>query len=111
MRLRLHALYAPALAIYEGMYRRVACMAKVVMYSTQVCPYCVQAKRLLKKKGVAFEEVDVSRDPELRRTMVQQAGGRMTVPQIFVDDRYRGDCDGIYALDRAGKLDALLNPA
>jgi len=85
-------------------------MAKVVMYSTQVCPYCVQAKRLLTKKGVAFEEIDVSRDPELRRTMIQKAGGRMTVPQIFVDGNYVGDCDGIYALDRAGKLDALLNP-
>jgi len=86
-------------------------MAKVIMYSTQVCHYCVQAKRLLAKKGVAFEEVDVSRDPELRRMMIQKAGGRMTVPQIFVDDKYVGDCDGIYALERAGKLDALLNPA
>jgi len=86
-------------------------MARVVMYSTQVCPYCVQAKRLLAKKGVAFEEVDVSRDPELRRKMIQKAGGRMTVPQIFVDGNYLGDCDGIYALERAGKLDALLNPA
>ena len=86
-------------------------MAKVVMYTTQVCPYCVQAKRLLNKKGVVFEEIDVSRDPEMRRIMVQKAGGRLTVPQIFADDRYIGDCDGIYALDRAGKLDALLNPS
>jgi glutaredoxin 3 len=86
-------------------------MAKVTMYSTQVCPYCVQAKRLLAKKGVAFEEIDVSRDPELRRAMIQKAGGRMTVPQIFVDGTYVGDCDGIYALERAGKLDALLNPS
>jgi glutaredoxin 3 len=53
----------------------------------------------------------VSRDPELRHWMVQKAGGRLTVPQIFVDDTHIGDCDGIYALDRAGKLDALLNPA
>ena len=86
-------------------------MARVVMYSTQYCPYCVQAKRLLTKKGVSFEEVDVSRDPELRRTVIQKAGGRLTVPQIFVDDMYIGDCDGIYALDKAGKLDALLNPS
>ena len=86
-------------------------MAKVVMYTTQVCPYCVQAKRLLNKKGIAFEEIDVSRDPELRMAMIQKAGGRLTVPQIFVDDRHIGDCDGIYALDRAGKLDALLNPS
>jgi glutaredoxin 3 len=85
-------------------------MARVVMYSTQYCPYCVQAKRLLNRKGVAFEEVDVSNDPELRRQMIAKAGGRLTVPQIFVDDVYVGDCDGMYALDKAGKLDALLNP-
>jgi glutaredoxin 3 len=83
-------------------------MAKIVIYTTQVCPYCVQAKRLLKKKGVAFEEVDVSRDAELRRSMVQRSGGRLTVPQIFVDGDHIGDCDEIYALDRAGKLDPLL---
>ena len=86
-------------------------MAKIVIYTTQYCPYCVQAKRLLNGKGIAFEEIDVSRDPELRNTMVQKAGGRLTVPQIFVDDTYIGDCDGIYALDRAGKLDALLSPS
>jgi len=86
-------------------------MARVVMYSTQYCPYCVQAKRLLTKKGVSFEEIDVSRDPELRRTMIQKAGGRLTVPQIFVNDTHIGDCDGIYALDKAGKLYALLNPS
>ena len=83
-------------------------MAKIVIYTTQVCPYCVQAKRLLNKKGVAFEEVDVSRDTELRRSMVQRSGGRLTVPQIFVDGDHIGDCDEIYALDRAGKLDPLL---
>jgi glutaredoxin 3 len=86
-------------------------MAKVVIYTTPICPYCVQAKRLLSRKGVAFEEVDVSGDGELRRRMVQKAGGRMTVPQIFVDDSYIGDCDEIYALDRAGKLDSLLKLA
>jgi glutaredoxin 3 len=86
-------------------------MAKVVIYTTPVCYYCVEAKRLLMRKGVKFEEVDVSGDPELRRKMVQKAGGRMTVPQIFVDERHVGDCDGIYALEKEGKLDALLNPA
>src|SRR5437764_7785800 len=84
-------------------------MARVVVYTTQFCPYCVQAKRLLKQKGVAFDEIDVSNDPLGRQAMVEKAGGRMTVPQIFVDDVWIGDCDGIYALDRAGKLDALLN--
>ena len=86
-------------------------MAKVVIYTTPVCYYCVEAKRLLTRKGVTFEEVDVSRNPELRRNMVQKAGGRMTVPQIFVNDRHIGDCDGIYALEKEGKLDALLNPS
>ena len=86
-------------------------MARVVIYTTPVCYYCVEAKRLLTRKGVKFEEVDVSRDPELRRNMVQKAGGRMTVPQIFVNDRHIGDCDGIYALEKEGKLDALLNPS
>lgn len=85
-------------------------MTKIVIYTTPVCYYCVQAKRLLEKKGVAFEEIDVSRDPEQRRIMVQKAGGRMTVPQIFVNGTYLSDCDGMYALEKAGKLDALLNP-
>lgn len=85
-------------------------MAKVIIYTTQFCPYCVQAKRLLKQKGVAFEEIDVSNNAELRRGMVEKAGGRMTVPQIFVNDKWIGDCDGIYALDRQGQLDALLDP-
>jgi glutaredoxin 3 len=86
-------------------------MARIVIYTTQFCPYCVQAKRLLMRKGVAFEEVDLSNDPEQRQMMIAKAGGRMTVPQIFVNDAWIGDCDGIHALDRAGKLDALLNPA
>ena len=85
-------------------------MAKVEIYTTPVCGYCVQAKRLLNRKGVAFEEIDVSRNPQLRRTMIQMAGGRLTVPQIFVDGKHIGDCDEIYAFERAGKLDALLDP-
>jgi glutaredoxin 3 len=83
-------------------------MVKVVIYTTPICPYCVQAKRLLNRKGVAFEEIDVSGDSELRLSMVQMSGGRMTVPQIFVDGSHIGDCDDIYALDKTGKLDPLL---
>jgi len=85
--------------------------SKITIYTTQYCAYCTQAKRLLNREGVPFEEIDVSNDPGLRRQMVEKAGGRMTVPQIFVNDSWIGDCDEIYALDRAGKLDALLNPA
>jgi len=85
-------------------------MSKITIYTTPICPYCVQAKRLLGKKGLAYEEIDVSRDPDLRRIMVQKSGGRLTVPQIFVDGVRIGDCDEIYALDRVGKLDPLLSP-
>jgi glutaredoxin 3 len=85
-------------------------MSKVVVYTTPYCGYCVQAKRLLTKKGVAYEEIDVARNPEQRRVMIHESGGRMTVPQIFVNGAHVGDCDDIYALERAGKLDALLNP-
>ena len=83
-------------------------MNKIVLYTTPYCGYCVQAKRLLTRKGVAFEEVDVSRDPEQRRTMIQDSGGRMTVPQIFVNGEHIGGSDDMVALDRAGQLDAKL---
>jgi len=85
-------------------------MNKIVIYTSPICGYCVQAKRLLTRKGVAYEEIDISRDPEQRRTMVQNSGGRMTVPQIFVNGSHIGDYDEIYALEKAGKLDPLLNP-
>jgi len=85
-------------------------MNKVVIYTAPICGYCVQAKRLLTRKGVVYEEIDVSRHPEQRRAMVQGSGGRMTVPQIFVNGRHVGDCDEIYALEKAGKLDSLLSP-
>ena len=83
-------------------------MARVVMYTTQICPYCVQAKRLLNRKGIVFEEIDVSRDPELRRTMIQKAGGRLTVPQIFVGATHVGGYHELYELDEAGSLAPLL---
>jgi glutaredoxin 3 len=84
-------------------------MQKVVMYTTPICPYCVRAKRLLNMKKVAFEEIDISRDPELRAYMVERAGGMMTVPQIFIGDVHVGGSDELHALEKAGKLDALLN--
>ena len=84
-------------------------MQKVVMYTTPICPYCVRAKRLLTQKNVKYEEIDVSRDPQLRAFMVQKAGGMMTVPQIFIGETHVGGSDELHALERAGKLDALLN--
>lgn len=80
---------------------------KVVIYSSDYCPYCMRAKALLKKKGAAFEELVVDRDSGLRQEMTKKAG-KHTVPQIWVGDTHVGGCDELYALERAGKLDALL---
>lgn len=83
-------------------------MKTVEIYTTPTCPYCLAAKRLLTKKGVAFTEIDVSRDPDLRAAMTARAGGRRTVPQIFIGGVAVGGSDDIHALDAAGKLDAML---
>ncbi|HEX4331202.1 MAG TPA: glutaredoxin 3 [Usitatibacter sp.] len=83
-------------------------MAKVVMYSTGVCPYCLQAERLLRAKGVAeIEKIRVDLDPPRRDEMVERTG-RRTVPQIYVGDRHVGGYDDLAALDRAGGLEPLL---
>ena len=82
-------------------------MAKVVIYTTSICPYCVRAKMLFQRKGVSYEEIDVSRDNDLRLKLMQQTKQR-TVPQIFINERHIGGCDDLYALDRQGALDPLL---
>jgi glutaredoxin 3 len=86
-------------------------MANVEIYTTPTCPYCLAAKRLLAKKGVSYAEIDVSRDPELRQAMTHRAGGRTSVPQIFINGRSVGGSDDIHALERDGKLDPLLTEA
>lgn len=83
-------------------------MAKIEVYSTDVCPYCVRAKKLLTKKGAEFTEINVSNNSELRDSMMKRANGRQTVPQIFINDQHIGGCDDLYALDAEGKLDGLL---
>jgi glutaredoxin 3 len=83
-------------------------MSKVRIYTTPICPYCVRAKSLLKKKGAAFEEIDVFMDHDARVEMETQAHGRRTVPQIFIGETHVGGCDDLYALDREGALDPLL---
>ncbi len=83
-------------------------MAKVTIYTTMLCPYCHMAKDLLKQKGAAFEEIDVNTQPGLRAQMRERAGGRNTVPQIWIGERHVGGCDDLYALDRTGELDTLL---
>lgn len=82
--------------------------AKVEIYSSQFCGYCARAKALLSKKGVEYVDYDILADSSLRDEMVKRAGGRTSVPQIFIDDRHVGGCDDLHALDRAGGLDPLL---
>ena len=83
-------------------------MPPVEIYTTRFCPYCQSAKALLKRKGVAFTEVDLAANWERRDEMIERAGGRTTVPQIFVGKVHVGGSDDLYALERDGKLDALL---
>lgn len=84
-------------------------MKPVEIYTSPLCGFCHAAKRLLTQKGVDFSEVDVMADPSRKPEMIQRANGGRTVPQIFIDGVHVGGCDDLYALDRAGKLDALLN--
>jgi glutaredoxin 3 len=81
--------------------------AAVKLYTTVYCPYCIQAKELLKRKGVRFEEFDVAQDDELRERIIRESG-RRTVPQIFIGDRAIGGFDELKALDDQGELDRLL---
>lgn len=82
-------------------------MAEVIIYTTQVCPYCVRAKQLLQRKGVPYREIDVSHDAEERQRLVARTRQR-TVPQIFINAQPIGGCDELYALERSGQLDILL---
>ena len=83
-------------------------MKPVEIYTTQSCPYCHAAKRLLAKKGAPFSEIDVGKDAALRVAMTKRANGGRTVPQIFIGGAHVGGSDDLHALDHAGKLDALL---
>ena len=83
-------------------------MAEVVIYTRPFCGYCASALSPLRKKGVAFSEIEAGFDPDKRREM-QDRSGRNTFPQIFIGERHIGGCDEMMALERAGKLDVLLN--
>jgi len=83
-------------------------MPPVEIYTTSYCGYCRMAKALLKRKGVGFSEIDVGSDWERRDEMIERAQGRMTVPQVFIGDLHVGGSEELHALERAGKLDALL---
>lgn len=84
-------------------------MAHVTIYTRPFCGYCARALSVLGQKGADFTEIEAGMDPALRREMMDRSGGRSTFPQIFVGDRHIGGCDEMLALDRDGKLDALLS--
>jgi len=83
-------------------------MKKITIYTTSVCPYCVRAKALFDRKGLTYEEINVEEQLE-RDKMVIKAGGRRTVPQIFIGSVHVGGCDDLYALEKEGKLAGILN--
>jgi glutaredoxin 3 len=84
-------------------------MSKVTVYTSDYCPHCAQAKRLLDKKGAVYDEINISLDAAARNDMIQRTKGRMSVPQIFIGDVHVGGSDDLHALERAGKLDILLS--
>lgn len=83
-------------------------MAKIEIYSSPLCGFCHAAKRLLGSKSTEFTEYNVLTNPGIKPEMIDRAGGARTVPQIFIDGKHVGGCDDLYALEREGKLDALL---
>lgn len=83
-------------------------MAEIDIYTSAFCGYCARAKRLLKEKGAEFNEISVDMNTALREEMTEKAGGRYTVPQIFINGRHVGGCDDLHALDARGELDKLL---
>jgi glutaredoxin 3 len=83
-------------------------MAEVTIYTTVFCPYCTAARALLQDKGVDFTDIDVTGRPDERRALVELAGGRTTVPQVFIDGQAIGGYDELAELDREGRLDAML---
>ena len=84
-------------------------MSKVEIYTWQYCPFCVRAKSLLKKKNINFTEYKIDGDEDARGLMTERAGGKRTLPQIFIDNKGIGGCDDLYELENENKLDALFN--
>lgn len=84
-------------------------MPPIVIYTKSTCPYCHAAKDLLRQKGAAFQEIGVDGDRAAQAAMAEKAGGRSTVPQIWIGEKHVGGCDDLYALEEAGRLDPLLS--
>ncbi|MBS8224933.1 glutaredoxin 3 [Vannielia litorea] len=82
--------------------------APIEIYTTPICGFCMRAKRLLESKGADFTEIDLFEEPGRRSEMMDRAGGRHTVPQIFIGESHVGGCDDLFALESAGKLDPML---
>ena len=86
-------------------------LRKIEIYTTLFCPFCIRAKQLLDSKGVMYYETDVTTRLSLRKAMTERAGGRTSVPQIFIDGQHIGGCNDLLALERSGQLDRLLQVA
>ncbi len=86
----------------------VGTQTKVEIYTWRACPFCIRAKGLLDRKGVAYTEYAIDGDSAAREAMAERAGGRRSVPQTFIDGTHVGGCDDLHALERSGQLDALL---
>ena len=84
-------------------------MSKVLIYTGPSCPYCIAAKTLLKNKNVSFEEINLGEQPDKMNEMLQKSGGRRTVPQIFIGETHVGGSDELHALEKAGKLNSLID--
>jgi len=84
-------------------------MNKVEIYTSNTCGYCIKAKQLLEKKDVTYEEINISDSDKNLQEAIQRSNGQMTVPQIFIGGTHIGGCDDLYALEKDGKLDSLLN--
>jgi glutaredoxin 3 len=84
-------------------------MQKVELFTRGFCPYCTRAKSLLDQKGITFTDYEIDKNPELRPVMIERAQGKTSVPQIFIGETHVGGCDELFALESAGKLDAVLN--
>ena len=89
-------------------HRVLTIMAAISIYTTSHCPYCVKAKALLDRKHISYEEINVE-DPEERAKMISIAGGRTSVPQIFINGHHIGGCDDLHKLEKTGALEELLN--
>ncbi len=93
--------------MWKGRTKRLPDMPDIIIYTTKICPYCIMAKRLLDRKGVAYTEINVDAEPDRREEMMRKSQ-RRTVPQIFIGDRHVGGFDDLYALDQLKQLDPLL---